>query len=290
MNYKNKKDIPFKVALMFIMVLILFIWGYHYFTRYDKNAKNVTILFPKINNISIGSRVVLRGVQVGVVKNISLSSNGVSVTCKISLPFKLRKNTIFKISTANMMGENQIEIIPSENGDMVSYDDYVFKGKNGLSVSEMMIKLNKISDNIGEAFSNSLIKKINNTIENINKSAKSISEIINKKQMENLTEDIQNITRSIDSLINQNSPKIKEIINKSDLTVENMIEIQDSLKILLSKINSIASDARNNDNNLNNFIKNKDLYDSFLRSSAKFDSLIDDIRKNPERYINVKVF
>ena len=290
MNYKNKKDIPFKVALMFITVLILFIWGYHYFTLYDKNAKNVTILFPKINNISIGSRVVLRGVQVGVVKNISLSSNGVSVTCKISLPFKLRKNTILKISAANMMGENQIEIIPSENGDMVSYDDYVFKGKNGLSVSEMMIKLNKISDNIGEAFSNSLIKKINNTIENINKSAKSISEIINKKQMENLTEDIQNITRSIDSLINQNSPKIKEIINKSDLTVENMIEIQDSLKILLSKINSIASDARNNDNNLNNFIKNKDLYDSFLRSSAKFDSLIDDIRKNPERYINVKVF
>ena len=106
-----------KVGLMTIAALMLlsylvFIIGDFSFT--EKGYEFIWFLFYKV--LSKGSLVSMSGVKIGKVTSIEFNDDQVYVFCYISdKKFYIRRNSAFTISTAGLMGEKYIEIMPTRD-------------------------------------------------------------------------------------------------------------------------------------------------------------------------------
>ena len=106
--------------------------------------------------------------------------------------------------------------------------------------------------------------------------------------------------------LNRSVPGVMNNVNgiTSDLTGAegNITELSESLKQLpldqtLDKVNTTLANLQAlseqlNDKNstLGKFINDRELYDNANHAIASLDSLLTDIKTNPKRYINVKIF
>ena len=55
-------------------------------------------------------------------------------------------------------------------------------------------------------------------------------------------------------------------------------------------IQAITEKILQEDNSLNKLITEKELYENLLKATANLDSLLKDIKKNPKKYFQIKVF
>ena len=65
-------------------------------------------------------------------------------------------------------------------------------------------------------------------------------------------------------------------------TLNNVYAASQSLNDIMKKLNS-------NDSSLGMLVNDKQLYDNLNNASASLDSLLRDVKKNPKRYISIKL-
>ena len=284
MNYKDKEKIYLKVAIMFIVIVLIFLFSYHYFVNSSKNFVTIKILFPIAENISVGSPVSIYGVEIGSVKRIEIKKEGVLLFCKVSLPFKISQNSKFIISPKNLMGENKIEIVPSDKGMPITDFNQTFKGYSSFSLANLFNDLNTFSQHINSLLSKDTMTKLKTIIENSNNALENLYNISKDEKIPRIIYNLDKTITDLDNILAENSPEIKKLIENGNLNLENISKVFSLTQELLDNLINISQTAKETDNNLNRFIKDKELYDKLIKNSTKLDSLLDDIKKNPKRY------
>jgi phospholipid/cholesterol/gamma-HCH transport system substrate-binding protein len=58
----------------------------------------------------------------------------------------------------------------------------------------------------------------------------------------------------------------------------------------VKNIRTVSDKMANEESSFQRLISEEDLYDNLLRASSRMDSLLVDIKDNPERYFKIKVF
>ena len=105
-----------------------------------------------------------------------------------------------------------------------------------------------------------------------------------------------------DNLIENDRHKLDKIVTNIESITENLLSITDSIyatKIssVLDNVNSavvsldsILKKVDNSEGNLGLLLNDSKLYNNLTESTKNLNELIEDIKKNPKKYINVKVF
>jgi phospholipid/cholesterol/gamma-HCH transport system substrate-binding protein len=288
-----------------IASILLFIWGYSFLKGKDllSNYKTFYAEYNNVEGLLSSSPITINGLKVGKVSQISFLDNTgkIKVEMQIKSDFPFSKSSIAAIYEPGLIGGKQIMIIPNFEDKSVAETGATLKGtiKPGLT-AEVMEKLSPLQD------------KVEKMVLDADILLKNINTILDSKTKENIKSSIANLdatlaefkvaSKSVNEMLVENKGKIKSTMTNIDKASSNFSKVSDSLAKInfgrtvkklentLASVDKIMTDVQAGKGTLGKLAKDETLYTNFAKSSKELELLLQDLRLNPTRYINVSLF
>jgi phospholipid/cholesterol/gamma-HCH transport system substrate-binding protein len=100
----------------------------------------VYAIFSNSGGIKPGSDVLLAGVNVGSVKNITLDNYQARVILNLSESIKLQEDAIASIKTKGLIGEKYVEVTPGGSGKTIGPGDRIRETQSPVDLEDLISK------------------------------------------------------------------------------------------------------------------------------------------------------
>jgi len=294
-----------KTAVLVIISILLFIWGYSYLKGKDlfSNYKIVYAEYDNVEGLSKSAPVTINGLTIGKVSDISfINAKGkILVTMQLKNDFPFSKSSFAKIYEPGFIAGKQIMIEPNykDNSIAQSGDKLIGDIKPGLTAL-LAEKLEPLQE------------KIEKMVVSADVLLKNINSVLDSKTKESLKNSIANLdativefkgaSKNVNEMLADNKVKIKSTITNIDKASANFAKVSDSiakinisntvkkLENTLANVDKILVDVQTGKGTLGKLAKDDALYTNFSKTSKELELLLQDLRLNPTRYVNVSLF
>lgn len=293
-----------KTAILVISAILLFIWGYSYLKGRDLfvNYKTLYVEYPNVEGLTVSAAVTINGLVVGKVSSIKINNetSKVRVEMQIKSDFPIKKTSTAEIYAPSPIGGKQISIIPTIDGaDAVDGDTLISSTKLGLT-DELAKQIEPLKD------------KITKLLDNANVMLENLNQVLDVKSKENLKSSLANLNETlvqfkdastqVNSMLAENKAKISGTMTNVQKASANFSKVSDSLAKVnigqtvknlektLSSVDKMMGDLQAGKGTMGKLLKDDALYTNFNKTSKELELLLQDLRLNPTRYVNVSLF
>lgn len=293
-----------KTAVLVIASILLFIWGYSFLKGRDllTSYRNLYVEYENVEGLTVSSPVTINGFIVGKVNSISINNETgkIKVEMQIKSDFPIKKTSVAEIYAPSPIGGKQIAILPSRDGqDAVDGDMLVASSKLGLT-DELAKQMEPLKD------------KITKLLDNANAMLENVNQVLDTKSKENLRKSLADLSETIaefkavskdaNSIVSQNKTKINGMMTNLDKASANFSKVSDSiakvnigktvksLEKTLGNVDKMMGDMQAGKGTMGKLMKDDALYTNFNKTSKELELLLQDLRLNPTRYVNVSLF
>jgi len=296
-----------KVGFLAIIGVMMSVFSYNYLkgiNLFDKNRK-FTVKYEKVDGLSVSNPVTMNGFKIGKVQKINFNSKNtrellVDITIDNDVVFP--KTSFAELYETGLIGGKAIAIIPDyKNDSTIALDGDILRGiiKPGLTelvnqiLPQVQLQLEAVMknaeivlQNINTLFDDETKKELKSSIEDFSNLTNSLSETSNEIS-DLITNNSDNLTNAVTDfkIASNNIKSITDSINSDDI-----ITITSNLNTLVSDLNSITSSLKNSDGTAGMLINDESIFNNLENATNQLNILIEDIKLNPDRYINFSVF
>lgn len=297
---KNKKE--FVIGISVILAGLILVFGIDY-------LKGINLLNPTnfyylecddVSGLDLSAPVTVNGYKVGQVREISydFEKNGkirvlLAVSDKLQLP-------------AGSYAEKASTLISGDfiNIHMGDGPGTIPKG-NVIPVKATQGMMEAISQNVMPAV-NKILPHIDSLVMNLNTLVADPALAGSIRRLDGITGNILTLSQGLNTTMDRDVPPIlrnaRSFTHKLDSISYNLMELSYNLKELplagtMENVNDITANLSHFSKQLNSqsstlgrLNSDPELYNRLNQVSADIDSLIVDIKKNPKRYISIKLF
>lgn len=294
-----------KTAILVIASILLFIWGYSFLKGRDllTSYKTLYVEYNNVEGLVTSAPITLNGLVIGKVHDIKFSNDTgkLIVDMQIKSDFPISKTSVATIYESGLIAGKQIMITPNLADKEIAASGSTLKGevKQGLTelvgekLAPLQVKLDKVLLNADQ-----LITGINNVLDkngqdNLKKTLADLSQTIAQfhKASESLNVILDNNKAGISGIVSDfhkvssDFSKISDSLNKADLgkTAKN-------LQLTLQKVDHLMLDLDAGKGTAGKILKDEALYNNLEKTSKELELLLQDVRLNPTRYVNVSLF
>lgn len=294
-----------KTAVLVIASILLFIWGYSFLKGRDLLADYATyyVEYDSVEGLGKSAAVTLNGLVIGKVQSIRFadSSGKLLVELQVKTDLPISKSSIAMIYDPGIIGGKQIMIVPDFNNKEIAKSGSKLQGsvKSGLTdvIGEKLAPLQEKLD--------SVLKNADQLISGINKVLDEKGQADLKKSFEELSAtlaEFHKASENVNGLLNTNKANIGSIVTDLSKVSGNFSKISDSLvkadlgktiknlQVTLDKVNTMMSDMNSGKGTAGKILKDEALYNNLNQTSKELELLLQDVRLNPTRYVNVSLF
>jgi phospholipid/cholesterol/gamma-HCH transport system substrate-binding protein len=293
-----------KTAILVIASILLFIWGYSFLKGRDlfTNYKNLYVEYKNVEGLAVSSPVTINGMVVGKVNSITINNETgqIRVEMQINSDFPIKKTSVAEIYAPSPIGGKQIAIIPNNEGEeAVNGDMLVSSSKLGLT-DELAKQMEPLKD------------KITKLLDNANAMLENVNQVLDTKSKENLRKSLADLSETIaafkatshevNSMVTQNKSKFNGTMANVEKASANFSKVSDSiakinigktvksLEKTLADVDKLMGDMQAGKGTMGKLMKDDALYTNFNKTSKELELLLQDLRLNPTRYVNVSLF
>jgi len=286
MEYKRMTTIIGATIFLALSGLFLSIfWLGQY--RYTGQGHIISVSFNDVSGLNRDDPIQMLGVKIGKVEKINLKNNQVIVNLRIDKEYLLPKDSKIVIESIGMLGEKAIKIEPGNSTSYLSPSDtaqgQVAFGLNNLE--NMVLDLKSKTDKL---FSDENLNKLSAILSDLTKTIKRIEQISNHHE-DNIGAIIQNVRKSSD-MLTENSKNIDKAILNIKTSSTKLDTVAAQLNIVAANIKEITQNISQGKGTIGKIVYSDSLYQKLFNATCKIDSLADDIKKNPQRYLKIRLF
>ena len=293
-----------KTAILVIASILLFIWGYSFLKGRDLfvNYKTLYVEYGNVEGLAVSAPVTINGLVVGKVSKITIdnSTAKIKVEMQIKSDFPIKKTSVAEIYAPSPIGGKEIAIIPSKTGaDTIDGDALTASSKLGLT-DEFAKQIEPLKD------------KITKLLDNANVMLENVNQVLDTKSKENLRKSLADLSETIaqfketatdvNSMVVQNKTKLNGTLANVEKASANFSKVSDSLAKInigktvktlektLANVDKMMGDMQAGKGTMGKLMKDDALYTNFTKTSKELELLLQDLRLNPTRYVNVSLF
>jgi phospholipid/cholesterol/gamma-HCH transport system substrate-binding protein len=259
-------------------------------------------------NLKQGQPVLLAGVNVGYVGDVTLRRDGyLDVMLRIDDQYSVPKGSNAVVKPIGIFGDVAIALTPPTPLTSASYasGDTVPPGPPAADFNQILTRM----DTIGQAISlltRSLQTQVveAGTLKDMHKvvlSAAALSAQLQEvaaQQSKNFSatlESFRGTAGHFDSVVVKassavDSAKIAATLNNVKTTSENLTRISSQLDSSATQLRGIVDKVQNGNGTFQKFMTDSLMYTDARHLLQQIDSLVTDFKKNPKKYINLKIF
>ena len=294
-----------KTAVIGIGGILLFILGYSYLKSSSlfENNKTLYVVYSHVGGLQPGTAVSINGFTVGKVNSVGFhdASGNLLVTFSVDDSFEFSKNSTAELYDTGIIGGKGIQILPAfDQGPIAKAGDTLVSSiKPGVTelVQQQLSPLqNKVENVISHA--DSLLVNINTVMDGRTK--KDLKQSI--ERLHQLIANTEKTTEVLSELIVTNKAALEGSIQNVHRITEDLAMLTDSISQMgltttfqklsntAASLDQIIAGIQAGEGSLGKLTKDAEMYEYLTKTSRELSLLLQDLRLNPKRYINVSVF
>jgi phospholipid/cholesterol/gamma-HCH transport system substrate-binding protein len=300
-----------KIGALTAIAIALLILGFNFLKGKDlfEHSKKIYAVFKSVEGLETSNAVKIKGLEVGSVYSITpvdKNVDGIVVAISMKKDVNIPKNSVAVID-AGLISSADILIKKGDAQDLIQDGDTIMTQEKGNLLSEVQSNLSPVVSRlsstlgsldslirvIGGLFDPTVKNNFGTIIANLAKSSASLQFILNEKTgalahsmihldsfTNNLAGNNQRITGTLDNL-QKTTDKLANA--KIDETLKSAQDAMTSLNDAITKMNSTNG-------SLGLLLNDKKLYQNLEGTTRSLNTLLDDLRVHPKRYVNISVF
>jgi phospholipid/cholesterol/gamma-HCH transport system substrate-binding protein len=252
--------------------------------------------FPWGAGLKQGQPVLLVGVNVGYVDQVDLHQDGILVTTlRIQNDYKVPITSKAAVVPNGIFGDMAIAVTPSRpDPRSFKHGDTIPIGPSTPGIAELTSKADSITRSVNamtsalehEMVAGGGIRDLRNTIGATNRMVNEFAAVASE-QSRQLTATMTSLRRATSAI---DPAKVDSTITNFRSASANLAAMSTDLKQTTSKLDAIIAKVDSGNGSAGKLLNDPGVYNDVRQLLQRMDSLVADIKKNPKRYINVKVF
>ena len=254
-------------------------------------------------NLKPGQSVLLAGVQVGAVADVKLRDDGyLDVYLRVNDDVKVPRNSKASVKPVGIFGDAAIALTPTGPSRTVfSPGDTVPVGAGETDIQAIENKVDSIAGTVqqmtktlnAELFATGGMRDLRRSLANaatVSASAAQLSGQLNAiaaEQNRNLTVTMAAFRRAASAV---DSAKIDSTMKNFRTSSEKLTHIAANLDSTSRRADLLLAGIQRGEGNVGKLMKDTLLYADLRGLVTQADSVLADLKKNPRKYINLKIF
>ncbi len=300
-----------KIGALAAIAIVILILGFNYLK--GKNlldpSKKVYAVFTKIDGITTSNPVMINGLQVGTI--YKLQERDRNLTAIIAI-INLNKDVNIPVNSVaainqSLLGTSSINI---ELGNAGTYlkdgDTLLSKDVPGLvdqlqaslhptleSVNSTLHSLDSVIETIGLYFDPNTKNNFQTVIANLSIASASLTKLLND-QSGDLAKSMHHLNTFTGNLAGNNE-KISGTLSNLETTSSKLANLKleetiSSLDSTIKQLNNVATKMNGDKGSIGKLMNDPTLYINLEKTTRSLNTLLDDLRVHPKRYVNISVF
>lgn len=298
MKIKHSKEIGIGFSVLVALICIFFLVNYLKGINIFHSSNYYLVEYHDVKGLTISAPVTLNGYKVGQVKDITYDYDKpgnieveLSLTSKLKIPHGSKA-----VITVDMLGTPSIVL-------------HLAKGTDFHKVGDTLV--GSVQDGLTDKLSGDVLPQVGPILQKIDSLLIGLNAIVSDPAMTNTVKRLNDISTNLDLAIanlRKASVSMPGIMQNVDSTTVNLAvlsaqisEFAANLNELpidstMANVNEITANLKVLSNDLNNpnsslglLLHDPALYNSLNKTVGNLDSLFIDIKKNPKRYISIKL-
>lgn len=300
-----------KVGILTITGLTILILGFNFLKGKDlfKKSKKIYAVFKDLGSLSKSNEVKINGYPIGSVYSLAAKDrdmSGIVATINLSQEVNIPIDSKAMISSP-LVGASYIVIQKGTSSEFLSSGDTLMTVVDvGIlddvkaQLTPTLTKVRTTLDSLNTVFSgvNNLLNSeaklnIQQTMANLNRASSALNGMLDN-QTGALAKTLNN-AEAITGKLLTNTDDISATIKNAKLTTEKLAALElkptiDSLNAMISSMKGAVAKISSKEGTLGALINDKTLYNKLTDAILSAEILMDDLRTNPKRYVNISVF
>jgi len=293
--------VGFVVLFQFMKGKSLFTTDNVFYAKYD-NVEGLTQSAPvSINGLKVGQvdKIIPRTGKDGKINFI--------VKITVDDDFEFSKNSNLEIFEPSLMGGKEMRVNLFYGGP-IAKDGDTLKGAFKLGM------MNSLSSQVGPV--KDQLQTVLHRVDSLMANANQVMNAQNREEIRllllNLNRTVgalQTTAGSVNTLVGNNDPRLQNVLDEAKLTMKsgkvtldkygNFVESIDTKQLnqtianldqTVNKLNTVVAGIDRGEGSLGKIMKDDQLYNNLNSASSNLNTLIEDMKANPKRYINFSVF
>jgi len=244
-----------------------------------------------------GQPVLLAGVNVGYVSNVKLRRDGyLDVTFRVDNDQTVPKGSVATVKPVGIFGDVAVALTPTFPVPAQNYapGDTVPAGTPSADIAQIMTRMDSIGQNVErmtrvmdmELVQAGGVKDLRRKIASTSALAAQMQSIA-AEQNRNLTTTLAAYRRAATAI---DSARIDSTLKSFSSTSQNFAKLATSLDSASRQLNNALAKLNTGEGSAGRLLTDDSLYRDLRHVVGSVDSLMNDFKKNPRKYINLRIF
>ena len=276
MNLKNSLETRIGIFVALIVLAAVFILdivgGPEKFTR----GQRIYAQFKNAQDLKVGDRVKMAGVEIGRVEDIRLTNNLVMVGMKIRNDVQVKLDSTATIRFTGLMGQNFVAVDFGTPGGTVAVNGAIIGSAEQADLSAIMTRLDNMAagvENLTKSFTGD---KIDNLLGPFTDFLKANREPLTATfaNMQSISTKIAGGEGTVGKLIYDDT-----FYHSALVTVSNLQSATDEIKVTIADAHKVLDDVNAGQGTLGKLVKDEALYNETTESMAILKEILQKINR-----------
>ena len=267
----------------------------------------VSTVVTDAGGIRRGDPVQMRGVNIGRVQRFKIAKDNVEIRLELEGEYNVPKDSHVELKSGGLLGGTIAEVVPGDSTDYLHNGDHV-DGRMvpGLfdAANRVASQVEKVMAQVEKLMTDTTVKNFSATAENAQVASRDMRKLIlevstavgeQRKTLATLEASLQRSAGGLEKVAT--GPELDRALKRLDTLGERMDTVTASLQRSSQSVETVTARAAKGEGSLGKMMTDDELYRSLNQAvnnmneaTLSLNRLVDDIQKNPKKYINLKVF
>lgn len=297
----------FKIGVFAVIVILVSWWGITWLGAQDlfKSYNTYYVYYDEVSkDLKVSSRVYIRGVDVGSVRDISLEGDKVKVEIAVDNNYaEMIPDNSVALITEGLMGGAQVIL---EQGDSKTL------AKNGSTLDGRLDEglMDMLADKGTE-----LIDNLNTTMGKLDETVEGVNAILNdnRENIGSIVANLETMSTELTALVSETRGDIDNVmgdvttftamLKENSANIESLLEnlstfsgdladstIIEDLTATVENINGIISTIESGEGSVGKLLKDESVHQSLNDTIDSVNALVTDLKEHPMRYVHFSLF
>jgi phospholipid/cholesterol/gamma-HCH transport system substrate-binding protein len=290
-----------QVGATVLVALGVTLWGVTWLKQLSlaRRVRVWHVTFPQTGGLSTSDEVQVNGLRKGNVQSVALVRDHVSVDLALASDIALTTDCRVAVRNVGMMGEKVIAVDLHASGAPYAATDTI-PGIYEKGIPEVMAGVGGTIDAISElatqlkALADALDKNGNltQTLTNLHDTSEELKAAVveNRAQLRLTIANFNASSRTVKSLTTDREAELRKALDSFERSAAGLERLTLRLDSLRATLQSVSGKVDRGDGSLGKLVNDPRLYDEARQTVTELKALIADIKTNPKKYVQVKVF
>jgi len=298
-----------RVGLFVLLGLVAFFGAVFTFTDVGtfRGRYYLSTMIENAGGMRRGDPVQMRGVNIGRVQRFKIAKDNVEIRLELEGEYKVPKDSHVELKSGGLLGGTVADIVSGDSTEYLGNGDHI----DGKTVPGLFDAANRVAGQVEtvmtqveKILTDATVKNINGMADNANVATRDMRKLIGdvstavaeqRKTLATLESSLQKSATGLERVTT--GPELDRALKRLDSLGERMDTVTASLQRSSQSMETVTSRAAKGEGTLGKLTTDDELYrklneavNNMNQATISLNRLVEDVQKNPKKYINLKVF